>query len=129
MPSTSRRVRLVPTRRRLRDPVPKARWLGHMSRATRASTVAVLVASRDRATLLARCVDAIVQQTRPADDLVVVDDGSDPPIDSLPFIHRDELPPRIVRRQTSGGPGRARNDGWRVIEADYVAITDDDCRP
>ena len=91
--------------------------------------MAVLVASRGRGALLARCVNAIAQQTRPTDDLVIVDDASDPPIEALPFIRRDDLPMRIVRRQRSGGPGRARNDGWRVIDADYVAITDDDCRP
>ena len=65
----------------------------------------VLVCTRDRATLLARCVDALRRDMAADDQLVVVDAG-DVPV-----------------------PGKSRqlNAGLRMATSDVVVITDDDC--
>jgi GT2 family glycosyltransferase len=89
-------------------------------------TVAVLVATHERPELLRRCLGGLVTQTRPADEVVVVADGEA----SLNVLHafKDELPITVVPHGPTG-QAQARNDGLGVIRSDYVAITDDDCRP
>lgn len=94
-------------------------------------TVAVVIATRDRAELLGRTLDALRSQTRVPDEVVVVDDGS---VDGTPAVldrsaATGDLPLKVIRRASSGGPGAARNEGWRATSSALVAFTDDDCRP
>jgi GT2 family glycosyltransferase len=51
-----------------------------------------------------------------ADEIVIVDDGSDPPARGA-----------TLRNERPLGPAAARNLGWRAASGDYVAFTDDDC--
>lgn len=90
----------------------------------------MVVATRDRPRLLARCLGALAAQSRAADEVIVVDDASTTPeTDDVLQAHRDRLPLRVLRRDTPGGPGRARQLGWQAAGSDLVAFTDDDCRP
>jgi GT2 family glycosyltransferase len=89
----------------------------------------VVVATRDRPRLLGRCLTALAKQTRPPDEVVVVDDGSGPATGAMLAGPRQQLPLTVRRRERSGGPGAARNDGWRATSAPLIAFTDDDCRP
>lgn len=90
------------------------------------ATVAVLVATHERPELLQRCLEGIVAQTRRADEVVVVADGEATLNVLDAFSH--QLPIRVMPHGPTG-QAQARNDGLAVIESDYVAITDDDCRP
>jgi len=93
-------------------------------------TVAVVVATRDRPRLLDRCLEALAAQQRPPDEVIVVDDGSrGGQTAAVLQRHAAALPLRVLRREVSGGPGRARQMGWQAAAAAYVAFTDDDCRP
>ena len=57
-----------------------------------------------------------------------MDDGSpDPPDDVLAAV-ADRLDVRLVRRERSGGPAIARNDGVHQARGRVLAFTDDDCR-
>jgi GT2 family glycosyltransferase len=94
-----------------------------------AATIAVVVATRNRPTLLARCLRALAEQRRRADQIVVVDDASTPPAEATVAAFADDLPVICIRRPTAGGPARARNSGWPLTETTHVAFTDDDCRP
>jgi cellulose synthase/poly-beta-1,6-N-acetylglucosamine synthase-like glycosyltransferase len=49
--------------------------------------------------------------------VIVVDDGSRTPV------------PGALRRETSGGPGPARNDGLRRVDTELVAFLDSDANP
>lgn len=101
-----------------------------MSAAAIEPTVAVVVATHNRPELLRRCLSAIVAQTRPPDELIVVDDGSDPAVVAENLGVAGALKAfALVRSDTPGGPARARNRGWPRARADYIAFTDDDCRP
>ncbi|HET9050789.1 MAG TPA: glycosyltransferase [Candidatus Dormibacteraeota bacterium] len=92
--------------------------------------VAVVVATRDRPDRLGRCLDALAEQERRPDEVVVVDDGSRPPVDSRPgALDRPGLRVRVLRRSSPSGPAAARNQGWRAASAPWIAFTDDDCRP
>jgi GT2 family glycosyltransferase len=94
------------------------------------ATVTVVVATRNRARLLDRCLTALAAQSRRPDAVVLVDDAStDPGTDAAIAAHRDALQPQVLHRDTPGGPGRARQLGWQAATTDYVAFTDDDCRP
>jgi HAD superfamily hydrolase (TIGR01662 family) len=62
---------------------------------------------------------------RPA-ELVLVDDRRD----GAPLTpERPGLPPVRVVRTGGGGPARARNLGWRVARAEWIAFLDDDVVP
>ena len=93
--------------------------------------VSVVVATRDRSERLAALLGSLRAQTlAPGDfEVVVVDDASR---DSTAAVlareaERGGLELRTLRRERSGGPGGARNDGWRAARAPLVAFTDDDC--
>jgi GT2 family glycosyltransferase len=91
--------------------------------------VSVVIPSRGRPHKLVRCLAALGRQTLSADafEIIVVDDGSDEPID--PGIGRT-LPVRCaVLRVPHGGPAAARNRGVAHSAARAVAFTDDDCEP
>ncbi len=85
-------------------------------------TISVVVATRDRPAALARCLEAIQSGARPADEVVVVDQGKTPV----------ELPPSaslVYVRQAPLGLSAARNAGLEAASGGLVAITDDDCVP
>ena len=86
--------------------------------------VAVVIPSRDRPVLLARAVRSALQPG--IDEVVVVDDGSDPPA-ALP--ERGDHRLRVVR-QPEGvrGVSAARNRGIAECRASHVAFLDDDDR-
>jgi GT2 family glycosyltransferase len=86
--------------------------------------VAVVIATHNRAAHLALTLDALERQTSADFDIIVVDDES---TDDTPRL----LAERGVRtlRVRRGGPGQARQQGWRETDAAVVAFTDDDCIP
>lgn len=61
-------------------------------------------------------------------DIIVVDDGSPVPIDSVVSDARLPIPARYLR-QTNAGPGAARNTAAHASVRDYLAFTADDCSP
>ena len=95
-------------------------------------TVTVVVATFGRPDRVARLLDALAAQTYDAPwEVVVVDDHSSEADWAAVQRHAaaSPLPVRTIRRDTNGGPGRARNTGWREARAPLVAFTDDDCTP
>jgi glycosyltransferase involved in cell wall biosynthesis len=92
-------------------------------RATPAPAVTVVIPTRDRPALLARCLARVLDACDATDrgcEVLIVDDGSTPPV-AVPGDPRV----RVVR--TEGvGPSRARNLGIELATAPVVAFTDDD---
>jgi GT2 family glycosyltransferase len=95
--------------------------------------VSVVIATRGRPELLARCLDALRAQTVPGRDfeIVVADDGPD--AETRRAVARARAPdgPRVryVPVVARHGPAAARNVGWRAAAAPTIAFTDDDCLP
>lgn len=94
--------------------------------------VAVVVATRGRADLLPRLVDALAaQQVAGGMEAVIVDDAS--PDATWPTLERlaasAPFPLRPLRLDRRCGPAVARNCGWQATAAPVVAFTDDDCVP
>lgn len=77
---------------------------------------------------IARSIQSVLAQTRPVDELIIVDDCSTDgtlasarsPIDDRPNMH-------VVFRPTNGdGAGAARNMGVRLASGEWIAFLDAD---
>src|SRR4051794_31622209 len=93
--------------------------------------VTVVIATRNRRERLAALLGSLRAQTLAFDrfEVIVVDDGS---TDATPeLLDREQRGPglalRSINRARPGGPGAARNEGWRQARARLVAFIDDDC--
>jgi glycosyltransferase involved in cell wall biosynthesis len=95
-----------------------------------ASAASVIVPTRNRPERLAACLAALAAQTFPHSDfeVIVVDDGSDTPLDAVVAPYRDKLTVRLIE-QANAGPAHARNTRARHALGAVLAFTDDDCTP
>jgi glycosyltransferase involved in cell wall biosynthesis len=90
----------------------------------------IIIPTRNRLASLDRCLHALRLLDFPADqfEVLVIDDGSSPPVDPLVATHAKALPLRLLTQQNRG-PAAARNLGLQNALGDIVVFTDDDCRP
>ena len=89
------------------------------------STTAVVVTCFELGAFLADAVDSVLRQTRPVDELVIVDDGS---TDAITTRALDECVARglCVVRTPHRGVAAARNAGINLTAADQVVLLDGD---
>jgi glycosyltransferase involved in cell wall biosynthesis len=92
---------------------------------THRPAVSVVVPVRDRHDLLVLAVRSICDQSVRDIEIIIVDDGSSPKIDSSLF-GRDDARIRILRHETSRGAGAARNSGVLVANGEFLAFLDSD---
>lgn len=85
--------------------------------------IAAIIPTYKRAALVSRSIDSVLAQTRPVDEVIVVDDGSPDNTAEVVAAYGDRV--RYVR-QNNGGLSAARNTGVRVSTCDWVAFLDDD---
>lgn len=88
--------------------------------------ISVVVPTYGRPERLAACLSALALQDHDAYEVIIVDDGSDPPVEDVVLAAAG--PVRYVR-QANAGPAAARNEGAKAARAPLLAFTDDDCRP
>jgi len=90
----------------------------------------VIVPAHNRPESLALCLQALASQdyTRAGYEVVVVDDGSNPPIRETAGVVPGELELTWVE-QGQSGPAAARNAGAARGRGRYLVFTDDDCLP
>jgi len=87
-------------------------------------TVAVIIPAFNHAQFLPDAIRSVLAQTRPADEIIVVDDGSmDDPAAAIAQFKNVRL-----IRQDNRGPSGARNTGLRNCTATYVVFLDADDR-
>jgi len=87
---------------------------------------AIVIATRDRADLLMGTLGALDAQTT-APEVLVVDQSAAP--DPRLEAAAAERPWLRVLRDPGRGLSRARNVGWRAVDAEWVVYVDDDCLP
>ncbi|CAG0989673.1 Chondroitin synthase [Burkholderiales bacterium] len=90
----------------------------------------IVVPTCDRPRELAACLAALAALDYPVEryEVIVVDDGSRPPVVPIALPCRPGL--RVTwLRQPNAGPASARNAGARAAAGDILAFTDDDCAP
>jgi glycosyltransferase involved in cell wall biosynthesis len=83
----------------------------------------VIVPTHNRPRQLRECLAALACQEFPGDqfEVIVVDDGSRPPLTAVPNIK--------LLYQPHAGPAAARNKGAAHARGRWLAFTDDDCLP
>ena len=89
------------------------------------STVSVVVPTHNRATLLGRAIDSVLNQTWAEIEILVVDDASTDDTESV-VENYDDPRIRYVRHAENRGGSAARNTGIETAEGDFVAFLDDD---
>lgn len=87
--------------------------------------VSVVIPTRNRPVKLQRAVESVCEQTYGHLEIIVVDDGSDPPA-SIDSDGRDCPPIRVSRLASPEGSGRARNHGAQLAGGELIAFLDDD---
>lgn len=89
--------------------------------------VSVVIPTHDRPRLALEAVRSALGQTRPPQEVIVVDDGSHPPASGLLERELSELDHvRLLRNDEALGGSAARNRGWRAAGQPWVAFLDDD---
>jgi glycosyltransferase involved in cell wall biosynthesis len=104
-------------------PSPKAVVVGESDHA--AAPVSVVIPTRNRRDLTLRAVGSALAQTRPPQEVIVVDDGStDDTRASLEAAGDRRV--RVVTLDRPQGPAAARNAGIDATRGEYVAFLDSD---
>ena len=89
------------------------------------SSIAVIITTKNRHIFVAEAIKSVVDQTKSASSIIVVDDGSDTPI-------ADQLDPRlaehctVIQNEKSAGVSAARNQGVKAATAEWIVFLDDD---
>jgi glycosyltransferase involved in cell wall biosynthesis len=85
--------------------------------------VSVVIPTYNRAALLRRAIETVIQATTPGDEIIVVDDGSTDETSQVPAEFE-----RKVRYLPipNGGAGAARNAGIRAATHDLIGFADSD---
>jgi O-antigen/teichoic acid export membrane protein/glycosyltransferase involved in cell wall biosynthesis len=130
--SEMRRVRTMLRWPTVRKPSPEASWTktptkipGAASLQTPGSahpTLSVIVPVYNATDDLKRCLDALAASQYNDFDVLVVDDGSTEPVESLVRQHGFGY----LRLDGPGGPARARNRGVACVRGRYVVFIDAD---
>jgi glycosyltransferase involved in cell wall biosynthesis len=85
--------------------------------------VSVVIPTYNSAALVVGAVESVLAQTRPADEVIVVDDGSTD--DTAERLSRFGAPVRVIRKE-NGGVSSARNRGVAESSGELVAFLDAD---
>lgn len=85
--------------------------------------MSIVIPTRNRPEMLARCLKSVVAAMRPEDELIVVDSASrDPEPVAQTAVG---LGAKVLRSELPGAT-RARNMGWRAAKNDLIVFADDD---
>jgi GT2 family glycosyltransferase len=88
--------------------------------------ISVYIPAYNSAEFLSRAIDGLLSQTLPADEILVIDDGSR---DATAEIAARYPAVTLVRHLANSGLGAARNTGFRTARNELVASLDADCVP
>ena len=88
--------------------------------------VTVYIPAYNAAEYLPRCLDGLINQTQPADEILVIDDGSR---DAPAGIVAKYPSATLIRHETNKGLAAARNTAVRTARNELVASLDADCVP
>lgn len=88
--------------------------------------VSVVIPAHNRPALLQDAVASVMAQTHHDWQLVIVDDGSQPPVDAGSLAAAANIDSVLVRHEVAQGVARAKNAGVRAATGEIVTILDDD---
>ena len=85
--------------------------------------VSVVLPVYNRSQSLPAAIDSVLAQDPPADELIVVDDGSEEDLSPILSRYAGRI---VVHRQANGGVSSARNAGARLARGQWLAFIDSD---
>lgn len=94
--------------------------------------ISIVIPAYNAATTLPRALDSVFEQTCPALEVIVVDDGSSDGTDEVVAQYTGRVAARTSRtevrylRQVNAGPSAARNRGVELARGDWIAFLDAD---
>jgi len=90
----------------------------------------IIVPTRSRPQALSACLASLSALEYPPDhyQVIVVDDGSAVPLEHIVAPFQRQIMLTFIR-QENAGPAAARNAGVQHAQGQFLAFTDDDCRP
>ena len=94
-----------------------------MNNRTTRLTIAAVIPTHNRSAALRRALESVGAQSRPPDEIIVVDDGSTD--DTPDWVQRD-FPDMIYIYQENAGVSAARNRGVALARSEWIAFLDSD---
>ena len=89
--------------------------------------LSVIVPAYNAEKTIRQSLDSILAQTRPVDELIVINDGSTDGTEKILQEYRDTYPACFrFRTVENGGQGRARNIGFELSSGDWIGYVDSD---
>lgn len=88
--------------------------------------VSAIITTKNRADLLPRAIDSVINQTYENIEIVVIDDGSTDETPAVIAEYQKEHSITVIRNEESVGACRARNQGIERAQGEFVAGLDDD---
>jgi glycosyltransferase involved in cell wall biosynthesis len=88
--------------------------------------VSVLVPTHNRPRLLEQALQSLDAQTAGDIDVIVIDDGSNPPVDEARVRAATKWPVTLLRHETARGQAWSREEAGALAMGDFVLHLDDD---
>jgi glycosyltransferase involved in cell wall biosynthesis len=85
--------------------------------------ISVIIPTYNAAAYIERAIQSVLAQSRPADEIIVVDDGSSDNTADILKKYQNQI---ISIRQPNAGVSAARNTGIRAATGDWIAFLDAD---
>jgi glycosyltransferase involved in cell wall biosynthesis len=85
--------------------------------------VSVVIPTYNRAKVICRTIDNVLEQTYPNIEIIIVDDGSTDDTQERLRVYGDKI--RLIR-QVNAGPAAARNRGMEAARGEFIALQDSD---
>ena len=92
--------------------------------------ISIVIPTYNRPDKLAECLESLTKLEYPRDsyEVIVVDDGSKISLESVVENFENQIEITLLK-QTNAGPATARNTGAKQAKGEFLAFTDDDCKP
>ena len=93
-------------------------------------SIGIIISTYNNPVWLEKTLWGYISQTRPADEIIIADDGSTSDTQQLIERYADLLPLKHVWHEDNGfRKTKILNEALRVATADYLIFTDQDCVP
>ena len=87
------------------------------------NSVSVIIPTHNRAHCLPRAIDSVLDQTQPANEVIVIDDGS---TDDTEMLVTNKYPTVHYIKQSQQGVSASRNCGIKKSSSQWIALLDSD---
>jgi len=75
---------------------------------------------------LTECLDSVLNQTIPFDEIIIVNDGSTDSSEEICLSYKLKNPELVLIKQKNAGLSVARNTGLEIAKGDYIVFLDSD---